>query len=83
MVASGLPLLYRSSGSEELLFSICSVNGIFKNDHGFLAAARGVFPSSEFLDLSTGKLSWKCGDEQHEAGPLLRGGFSRFSLAGT
>lgn len=49
------PLLYRSLGTEEFLVFLCSVNGIFKNYHGFLAVARGGFPNSEFLGLSPGK----------------------------
>lgn len=76
-MSSTIPWLLLVSSSaqifrnKELLLFLCSANGIFKNDNGFLAAARGVFPSSEFLDLSPGGPSWKCGDEQCDRSPLL------------
>ena len=74
--------LYKSLGTEELLFFLCSGNGILKTDRGFLAVAIAIFPNSEFLGLSTEKLSCKCGDEQCEGGSLLCGCFSCSSLAG-
>lgn len=37
------PPMYRSSGTEEFLVFLCSINGMFKNYHRFLAAARGGF----------------------------------------
>lgn len=85
MVASGLlgmsSQLYKSSGIEELLFFLCSGNGVLNTGHGFLAVAIAFFPNSEFLGLSTEKLSSKCGDEQCEGGSLLCGCFSCFLLA--
>lgn len=56
LVASGLlsmpSQLYKSSGTEELLYLVCSGDGILKTDHGFLVVSMAFFPNSEFLGLS-------------------------------
>lgn len=74
--------LYKSSGTEEFLFFLCSGNGIWKIVCGFLPVAIAIFPNTEFLGLSTEKLSCKCGDEQREGGSLLCGCFLCSLLAG-